>query len=83
MGVVYSLDAIRFIIYTNDHDPPHIHIKNTANDFELKVEIKSREFEIKKNEKRFLKANLISKILKVVEENEQLFTDKWNEYHES
>ncbi|NTW25326.1 MAG: DUF4160 domain-containing protein [Lentimicrobium sp.] len=74
MPTVLIKNGYRFFFYVNDHSPGHIHIekgdgtaKFSLNPVEL---LKSRGF----------KANEIAEMRKLVLENVELFTAKWDEY---
>ncbi len=74
MPTILIKNGYRFFFYSNDHNPPHIHIekdnktaKYNLNPVEL---VSSKGF----------KATEISKIRNIVQENNNLFTRKWDEY---
>lgn len=74
MPTILRINGYRFFFYSNDHLPAHIHIEKgeaTAK-FELKpvVLIRSRKFT----------AAELNEIRKLVEQNVELFINKWNEY---
>lgn len=72
------VDAIKFEIYSNDHDPPHLHI-NKKGGFKLTMEIGTwkliKERKISKND--------LKKILNFIEDPkiQKLIKEKWNEIH--
>jgi len=74
MPTILRLKGYRFFFYANDHPPRHIHVEKgegTAKFNLFPVElIRSRRF----------KAVDINDIRKLVQENRELFTSKWNEY---
>lgn len=78
MPTVFRQDGFRFVIYLNDHEPAHIHIRKA--DGEMKVDISSigdikviKFVEMKKKE--------ALKALKIVSQNQQFLLKKWEEIH--
>jgi Domain of unknown function (DUF4160) len=74
MPTILRVNGYRFFFYSNDHLPEHIHIEKgeaTAK-FELKplILIRSRKFT----------ASELNEIRKLVEQNVDLFINKWHEY---
>ena len=74
MPTLKILDGYRFFFYSNDHDPPHIHIEkdNKTAKFNLvPVElVKSQKFN----------ASELKKIRIMVEDNVEFFKKEWNEF---
>lgn len=74
MPTILNLRGYRFFFYVNDHPPRHIHVEKgegTAKFNLFPVElIRSKRF----------KAAEINDIRKLVQENQELFNHKWNEY---
>jgi len=74
MPVILLLYGYRFFFYANDHLPKHIHVEKgegTAKFNLYPVElVRSRRFN----------ASEINYIRKLVLENRELFSDKWDEY---
>jgi hypothetical protein len=74
MPTIKTIQGFRFFFYSNDHDPPHIHVEkgNKTAKFLLEpvVLIKSKRFN----------ATELKKIRNLVTENVELFKIKWNAY---
>ena len=75
MPTVLKVKGYRFFFYTNEHFPIHIHIEkdNKTAKFNLEPSIDllySRRF----------KAQELSEIRKLVNENVEFLIEKWNEY---
>ena len=74
MPTVLRKYGYRFFFYSNEHLPLHIHIekdnKTAKFNLETLILVRSRRFN----------ASEIKEIRKLVEENTELFNNKWNEY---
>lgn len=76
MPTILFIFGFRFIIYTRDHNPPHIHaIKNTG---AAKIEIYPN---ICLKENKGLSPKELKTVMSVVEEYKEEFLAKWIEYH--
>jgi hypothetical protein len=75
MPTVLKIKGYRFFFYTNEHLPVHIHIEKDD---------KTAKFNLKPNVElvysRRLKAQELSEIRKLVDENVEYLIEKWNEY---
>ncbi len=74
MPTLIILDGYRFFFYSNDHDPPHIHIEKDNKTAKFNLE----PIELVKS-KRFNAAEL-KKIRIMVEDNVELCKQRWNEF---
>lgn len=74
MPTVLNISGFRFFFYSNEHLPKHIHVEfeNGVAKFSLET------LELIKSKK--LSASEISRMRKLVVENQQLLIDKWDEY---
>jgi len=74
MPTLKILDGYRFFFYSNDHDPPHIHIEKDNKTAKFNLEpielVKSKRFN----------ASELKKIRIMVEDNVELFKQSWNEF---
>ncbi|WP_407650146.1 DUF4160 domain-containing protein [Aequorivita echinoideorum] len=74
MAYNFNKNGFRFYFYSNDHLPKHIHIEKENKTAKYNLEpielVKSRKFTTAE----------ISKIRILVEENLELFKNKWDEY---
>ena len=74
MPTVFYINGFRFFFYSNDHLPKHIHIENgdkTAKFYLENAEL-VKSFGFKPNE--------LKQIRILVEENQELLIQKWDEY---
>ena len=74
MPNIITVNGYRFFFYSNDHLPIHIHIEKDGKTAKFNLEpielVKVKRF----NASELRKARIL------VEENTQLFKQKWNEY---
>lgn len=74
MPTILRLNGYRFFFYSNDHLPVHIHIEkgDATAKYELMpvMLVRSKKFT----------AGELSEIRKLVEQNLELFLNKWNEH---
>ena len=74
MPTVFYINGYRFFFYSNEHLPKHIHIEN--GDRTAKFYLESAELV-----KSFgFKSNELKQIRTLVEENQELLIQKWDEY---
>lgn len=79
MPTVFREDGFRFIIYFNDHEPAHIHVRTA--DGEIKVDISSIG-DIKVMKLVGMKNQEALKALNLVSKHQQFLLKKWEEIHE-
>ena len=79
MPLLFTFFGLRFMFYSNDHEPIHVHvvkgkgkIKETAK-FNIMPEITLVE-------NNGLQSNEIKMAEMVIEENKELITERWNEF---
>ena len=74
MPTIIILDGFRFFFYSNEHLPRHIHIEKGEKTAKFNIEfielIKSYRFN----------DNELKKIKNLIEENQELFKQKWDEF---
>lgn len=76
MPTLLFIFGFRFIIYTRDHNPPHIHaIKNTG---AAKIGIYPNIYLM---ENKGLSPKDLKTVMSVAEEYQEEFLAKWIEYH--
>ena len=73
MPTLLRKDGFKFFFYANEHLPKHMHIVKGDNFAKINLE----NFEITKN---YFNHNELKNALKILEENQQFFIEKWNEY---
>lgn len=75
MVTVHSALGCRFVIFTNDHDPPHVHVFGRGAEAKLSLDpvvlLWSAGF--KKSE--------LKRILREAQAQRELLLEKWNEIH--
>lgn len=74
MPTIIIIDGFRFFFYSNEHLPRHIHIEKGEKTAKFNIEfielIKSYRFN----------DNELKKIKNLIEENQELFKQKWDEF---
>ena len=74
MPTLFIIFGFRFYFWSNEHDPMHIHI--SKGDAEAKYNIDTiklvENFGFKKNELRMIES--------LLEENQKIIIERWNEY---
>ncbi len=74
MPTVLRVKGYRFIIFTNDHPPPHIHVKQAEGGAKINlnpIEI-VEHFDLNQRQLR--------EIEEIVEENQSFLMEKWQEF---
>lgn len=74
MVTVLRSAGMHFVIYTDDHEPAHVHVYG---DGETRIDILS----LKVMSVRGMKKRDIAVALAIIEENRRLFVEKWNDIH--
>ena len=74
MPTVIIIDGFRFFFYSNEHLPKHIHAEKGEKTAKFNIEfvelVKSYKFN----------ATELKKIRNLIEENQELFKQQWDEY---
>ncbi len=74
MPTVFYIDGFRFFFYSNEHLPKHIHVEKAERTAKFNLEnvelIKSSGFN----------ASELKQIRNLVEENQELLIQKWDEF---
>ena len=77
MPIIIKIDGFRFFFYSNEHPPKHIHIEKAEKTAKFNLEfielIKSSRFN----------ASELKQIRSLVEENQELLIQKWDEFFSS
>ena len=76
MVTVHSAHGCRYVIFTNDHDPPHVHVFGQGAEAKLSLDPVALLWSA-----GFKKADL-RRILKEVQAQRDLLMEKWNEIHD-
>lgn len=77
MPTVFILFGFRFLFYSNDHSPIHIHV--VKGDIMAKFTL----FPVCLVENHGLKPKDIRMVIKVLEENQEIIAEHWNNYFNS
>ena len=76
MPTLFNLFGFRFMFYSNDHEPVHVHvIKDQKHEAKFCVEP-----EVKLIENNGLKASELRLAESVIEENKEIIVNRWKEY---
>jgi hypothetical protein len=79
MPTVLRIWGLRFVIWPNDHDPPHVHVFSA--DGEAKITIGHEGRFPRLIENRRMKIPELAKALRAVHEYRSLLIDHWNRIH--
>jgi len=79
MPTVLRIDGLRFVIWPNDHAPPHVHVFSA--EAEAKIDLGELNGYPRLIENRRMKKNELAKALKGVFENRSMLLNKWSEFH--
>jgi hypothetical protein len=74
MVTVLRQHGLRFVIYTADHEPPHVHVYG---DGEARVDILTLEVLTQGR----MSDRDVRRAVTVIEANWQLFQETWRKYH--
>jgi hypothetical protein len=74
MPELFRFFGIRFFFFSNEHLPIHIHIKNADGDAKFEVN------PVKLLENTGIKNKDIKLAESIIEENQEIIQQKWNEY---
>jgi Domain of unknown function (DUF4160) len=74
MPTVLRVKGYRFVIFVNDHEPPHIHVQQAegAAKVELDPVVMTEHYHLNRRQMR--------EIIAIVEENREYLLDKWQEF---
>lgn len=74
MPTIFIIFGFRFLFYSNDHEPIHVHIIKDGHEAKYNIEPLEQVYNYgyKKNE--------ISLIESLIEENHDIIINRWNEY---
>ncbi|CAN7461514.1 DUF4160 domain-containing protein [Neorhizobium sp. LjRoot104] len=74
MVTVLRQHGLRFVIYTADHEPPHVHVYG---DGEARIDIET----LKVMTQGGMSDRDVRRAAEVIEANRQLFRETWRKYH--
>jgi hypothetical protein len=79
MPTVLRVDALRFVIWLNDHAPPHVHV--FSSDAEATIGLGGPSGHPRVIENRRMKQADLAKALRAVFNHRSALLQKWSEYH--
>lgn len=79
MPTVLRVDGLRFVIWPNDHAPPHVHVFSA--DAEAKIELGEPSGRPRLIENRRMEKTDLAKALRAVFHHRSALLQKWSEYH--
>ena len=74
MPTILRINEFRFFFYSNEHLPVHIHIEKDNKTAKFNIE------EVELVKARGFNASELKEMRKLVNENVELFKNKWDEY---
>ncbi len=74
MPTIFILFGFRFMFYSNDHEPIHVHV--VKGDAKAKFTI----FPVKLVQNNGLKASELKLVESVIEENQEIIAEHWNKF---
>ena len=80
MPKVWEQDGYKFYIYTNDHNPSHVHVKKIGK--EVVINIGSRTTKPAVREIRGMSQKDMSKALKITAEKQEFLLEEWRRIHD-
>lgn len=80
MAEIFRLNGFKVVIFSDDHDPPHVHIRK--GDFEVKIDISGDRAVLmagEENSKRAADQKLRKQALKIANDNLAMLMDEWRQ----
>ena len=75
MPTIFNKDGYKFLFYSNEHRPIHVHVRYGGGEAVFVVET-----EVELRESQGLKVRELSKAQSLAEENREMIIEKWHEY---
>ena len=79
MPLLFTFFGLRFMFYSNDHEPIHVHVVKGKGKFKENAKFNIMP-EISLVENNGLQPNEIKIAEMVIEENKELIFERWNEF---
>jgi Domain of unknown function (DUF4160) len=79
MPTVLRIGGLRFVIWPNDHAPPHVHVFSA--EAEAKIDLGEPNGYPRLIENRRMKKHDLAKALQGVFEHRSMLLQKWSEFH--
>lgn len=80
MAEIFRINGFKVVIFSDDHDPPHVHIRK--GDFEVKINISGTNAELmagEVNKQRASDKKLRKQALKIANDNLTMLIDEWRQ----
>ena len=74
MPTIFIFFGFRFLFYSNDHDPIHVHVVKG------KIKAKFSIFPVRLIENRGLKPSELKMVEAIIEENQEIISEHWNRF---
>lgn len=74
MPTIANINGFRFFFYSNEHDPPHIHVEKSGG--AAKFNLLPVEFVYNKG----MKVKELKKAEQIIEEEQMFFLDEWAKF---
>jgi len=78
MAELFRINGFKVVIFSDDHNPPHVHIRKR--DFEVKIDISGARAELMKgeeNSRRAADTKMRKQALKIADDNLAMLMDEW------
>ena len=75
MPTIFNKDGYKFLFYSNEHRPIHVHVRYGGGEAVFTI-----ENEVELRESQDLKVRELSKAQMLAEENREMIIKKWHEY---
>ena len=75
MPTIFNKDGFKFLFYSNEHRPIHVHVRYGGGEAVFNI-----ENEVELRESQGLKVRELSKAQSLAEENREMIIEKWHEY---
>ncbi len=79
MPILFIFFGLRFMFFSNDHEPIHVHVVKGKGGIKENAKFSILP-EIKLIENNGLKSNELKLAEAIIEENAEIIAEKWNEY---
>ncbi|HEX2093925.1 MAG TPA: DUF4160 domain-containing protein [Longimicrobiaceae bacterium] len=79
MPTIYRESGFAFRIYTDDHDPPHVHVRYAGE--RAKVRIGDEETPASVEDAGIMRVPNLVRAVRIVDANWRLFLERWEEIH--
>ncbi|MEM8505482.1 MAG: DUF4160 domain-containing protein [Cyanobacteria bacterium P01_D01_bin.1] len=78
MAEVFRIDGFKVVIFSDDHNPPHVHVRK--GEFEVKINIAGEQAELmigEENNRRAADRRLRKQAVKIANDNLVRLMDEW------